>query len=131
MVRASRIAYLVLAWAFLIGVVAQVFFIGMVVFGQGSFRELHINLGYMLHFWPLLILLAAYLARAGKVHWRWALALALVTLVVPLLPMFRSSAPVIAALHPVGSLAVFALAVVVAYNAWQAYRLGTEPAPAA
>lgn len=121
MVRAARIAYLVLAWAFLAGVVIQVFVIGLALFG-GTSTELHVNIGWILHLAPLLIVLAAALSRAGRHHWVAALALAAVVFVVPILVLARDSSPAIAALHPVAAIVAFWLAVVVARNSLEAVR---------
>ena len=62
MVGAARYAYLVLAWAFVVGVVVQVFFIGLGLFAGSRNIELHVTLGWILHLAPLLILAAAALA---------------------------------------------------------------------
>ncbi len=123
MVRWARAAYVVLAWAFLAGLMAQTFVIGLGLFGDKSFREVHAGLGWILHLAPLLVLLAAVLARAGKRHWQWALAMAVVVLIVPILATLRDTAA-IAALHPVGAVIAFALAVVVALNSWRSLRAG-------
>jgi hypothetical protein len=123
MIRAARLAYLVLSAAFLVGMVAQVFLAGMFNFGQDSYRSTHQLLGYTLHFVPVLITVAAYLSRAGKRHWQWAAVLAVVTLIFPLLPLLSGGNAFLAALHPVGAVVAFGLAGVVTYNAWLAYRL--------
>ena len=132
MTRAARYAYLVLAWAFLVGVVVQVFLIGIALFGDAS-TEYHVTLGWILHLVPIVILLAAALSRAGRDHWRWALALAVVVFIVPILATMRD-VPAIAALHPVAALGSFALAIVVARNSLDAVRGAeagdAEPGPA-
>ena len=125
MVRAARIAYLVLAWAFMAGVVIQVFVIGLALFG-GTSTELHVNLGWILHLAPLLVLLAAALSKAGRRHWVAALALAAVVFVVPILVLARDSSPAIAALHPVAAIVAFWLSVVVARNSLEAVRSPTD-----
>lgn len=117
MVRAARVAYLVLAWAFLVGVVVQVFFIGLGLFAGSQNLELHVTLGWILHLSPILVLLAAVLARAGRSRILAALGLALVVFVVPILATLRAGLPLVAALHPVGALLVFWLAIVVARGA--------------
>ena len=124
MTRAARYAYVVLAWAFVAGVIVQVFLIGMALFDGAGFAEAHVNLGWILHLAPILVLLAAALSRAGRRHWRWALALAAVVFVVPILatPALRADLPALAALHPVGALVTFWLAVVVARNSLDALR---------
>ena len=127
MVRASRVGYVALAWAFVIGMVAQVFLIGLgLLGGQASGTELHRSFGWLLHLVPLLVLLVAALSRAGRRHWIWALVLAVVVFVVPIVVMLRDSAPVLAALHPVAAVLAFPLSLVVAMNALRAMR---EPVP--
>ena len=117
MFGAARDAYLVLAWAFVVGVVVQVFFIGLGLFAGSQNIELHVTLGWILHLAPLLILAAAALARAGRRHILEAAALAAVVFVVPILATLRDSAPVFSALHPVGAIFAFWMAIVVARGA--------------
>ena len=129
MTRAARYSYLVLAWGFLVGIAIQVFLIGLVLFGDSD-PEAHRTIGWILHLVPIVILLAAWLSRAGRRHWQWALALAAVVFVVPIFALMRDT-PVIAALHPVGALAIFALAIVVARNSQDALREADAPGDAA
>lgn len=117
MQRASRVLYAVLAWAFVIGLLAQVFLIGLGLFADSSMIELHRSFGWILHLFPLLILLFAYLSGGGRFYWGWALTLALVVFVVPLLASAKESAPYVAALHPVLAVISFAIAVIVAVSA--------------
>jgi hypothetical protein len=131
MVRASRALYLVSAWAFVVGFVLQVFFAGMGMFGDPQMRAVHAGFGWLLHLWPLLVLLFAALSRAGSSHWQWALALAIVVFLVPIFATMRTSSVVLAALHPTSAMIAFALAVVVAFNslrAWRAPLPGVEAA---
>ena len=117
MVGAARYVYLVLAWAFVVGVVVQVFFIGLGLFAGSENVELHVTLGWILHLVPLLILAAAALARAGRRRILEAAALAAVVFVVPILATMRDGSPVLAALHPVGAILAVWLAIVVARGA--------------
>ena len=123
MSRAARYAYVVLACAYVIGLVYQVFLAGLGLFAGSSNWETHIGVGWMLHLVPILIVAAAALSRAGRRHWQWALALALVVFVVPLFALMRDSNPEIAALHPVSALIAFALAISVARNSLAAVRV--------
>ena len=123
MSRAARYAYVALACAYVIGLVYQVFLAGLGLFAGSSNWETHIGVGWMLHLVPILILAAAALSRAGRRHWQWALALALVVFVVPLFALMRDSNPEIAALHPVSALVAFALAISVARNSLAAVRV--------
>lgn len=98
MTAAARYAYVGLAWPFIAGVVLQVFFIGLGLFADSESLALHVNFGWILHMIPVFILLAAALSGAGGSHWKWALALAAVIFIVPILALLRADAPVVAAL---------------------------------
>lgn len=131
MVRASRIAFLFLAWAFVVGIVVQVFFIGLGLFAGSENVRLHVELGWILHLAPLLILAAAALGRAGRLRLLQAIALAATVFIVPILALLRTDLPVAAALHPVAALFAFWLAVVVARSATSLARTdGTETSSA-
>lgn len=129
MVRGARYAYAVLAWAFVAGVVVQVFFIGLGLFAGSENLALHASLGWILHLVPILILVAAAVARAGRQQILLAAALAVVVFIVPILVLLRDSAPVFAALHPVGALFAFWLAILVARGATQLLRSDSEAIP--
>jgi hypothetical protein len=125
MVRASRLLYAVLAWAFVVGLLAQVFLIGLGLFGSSaSATDLHRNFGWLLHLVPLLVLLFAALSRAGSRHWQWALALAVVVFLVPIFATLRDGIPILAALHPVAALIAFPISLVVAMNSRSAVMRG-------
>lgn len=130
MTRAARWAYVILAWAFLLGLVAQVFVAGLGLFAGSGNWETHVNLGWTIHLLPLLVLLAAALSRAGRRHWQWALALAAVVFVIPILALFRFDVPVLAAFHPVGALIAAWLGIVVARQSLDVVRRGDALAPA-
>ncbi|HYI67837.1 MAG TPA: DUF6220 domain-containing protein [Candidatus Limnocylindrales bacterium] len=117
MVRGARYAFVALAWAFVAGVVLQIFFIGLGLFGATDDFELHVAFGWILHLFPLLILAAAALARAGRTRILQAAALAVTVFIVPILVLLRAESPVAAALHPVAALLAFWLAIVVAREA--------------
>ena len=128
MLRAFRIGYAFLAWAVVVGLVAQVFFIGLALFGDES-TALHVAFGWALHLVPLLVVLFAALSRAGRSHWLWALAMAVVVFLVPIFATMRESSAVIAALHPVSATLGFALAVVVAWKSLAALRAPVSSQP--
>lgn len=123
MVRVARYAYLALAWAFVAGLVLQVYFIGLGMFGSSEYRELHAGFGWtILHLWPLLILVAAPFARAGRMQILQSVGLAITVWIVPILAAVRADLPVAAAFHPVGALLAFLLAIVVARGATSLVR---------
>lgn len=119
---AARYAYVVLAWLFLALLVVQVFLAGLGIFAGARNFALHIDLGYILHLAPILVLLAAALSRAGRKHWLWALALAVVVFFVPVMVYFRQNLPELSALHPVLAMIAFGLAAMVARNSLLAVR---------
>jgi mercuric ion transport protein len=123
-VTVARYAFLVLSWLFLAGVVVQTFLAGLALFGDQNF-SLHVDVGWILHLAPILVLVAAALARPGRRVVLLALALAVVVFITPLLPMLLETTPAAAALHPVFALLTFGLSVVVAQSAW---RVAREPA---
>jgi hypothetical protein len=61
MVRALRIVYAVLAWLFLAALVVQVFFAGLMLFGEPEGLALHVNTGWLLHTAVILLPVAAAL----------------------------------------------------------------------
>lgn len=121
---AARYAYVVLAWAFLVGVLVQVFLIGLGLFGEPDAVELHVNFGWILHLFPILIVIAAALARVGRRRILQAGALAAIVFVVPILPSLRDGAPVVAALHPVLAMLAFGAAAGVAVTATRFLQAG-------
>jgi nicotinamide riboside transporter PnuC len=122
MARGARYAFVALAWAFVAGVVLQVFFIGLGLFAGSENLELHVTFGWILHLFPILILLAAALARAGRTRILQATALAVTVFIVPILATIRADTPVAAAFHPVAALLAFWLAIVVAQGATSLLR---------
>lgn len=128
MVRGARWAYAGLAWAFVAGLVVQVFFIGLGLFAGSENLELHVNLGWILHLAPILILVVAAVARAGRRQILLAAALAVTVFIVPILVTMRVDMPVLAALHPVGALLAFWLAILVALGATRLARSADDDA---
>ncbi|HEX6139994.1 MAG TPA: DUF6220 domain-containing protein [Candidatus Limnocylindria bacterium] len=122
-----RYLYAAVAVGFLAGVAYQVFLAGMAVFGAGQWAN-HVDFGYLVAAVPLLLVILAWPARAG----RSTLILSVVTLLVAqvqtFLPAFREDLPVVAALHPVNAMLVFGCAVLVARRG---IALARQPLPAA
>jgi hypothetical protein len=120
--QTQRYVFFGLAVAFVAGIAYQVFLAGMAVFGAGQWGN-HVDFGYLVTLVPVLLILTAWLARAG----RPTVWLAVVTLVVAqvqtFLPWFRDDLPWISALHPVNAMLIFGLGVVLARRAWALTRL--------
>jgi nicotinamide riboside transporter PnuC len=117
MVRGARYLYAALAWAFVAGVILQVFFIGLGLFVGRENLALHVNFGWLLHQGPIPVLVVAALARAGRTQIMQTAALAVLVFFVPILAAVRTDLPFVAAFHPVGAVLAFWLATVVARGA--------------
>ena len=118
----ARYVYLALAWIFLAAIMYQVFLAGVGIFGAERDFEPHIGLGWLLHGGPLLLLIAAAVARVGRrVIW-WNVALLVAVGIQPFLPSLRTDAPWAAALHPVNALIIFWLTASISLQAWRLVR---------
>lgn len=131
MVRGARWVYAGLAWAFVLGLVVQVFFIGLALFAGRENLELHVNLGWVLHLAPILLLVVGAVGRVGRDRLLWALALAVTVFIVPVVIFARDTLPAAAALHPVLALIAFSLGIHVAREAGEALRQPDLSAPPA
>ncbi len=112
-----RYVYAALAWAFVAGVVLQVFLAGLGLFVGSDNFTLHTEFGWILHLAPNLVLLAAALAGAGGRQIGLAIALAITVWIVPILAALRHDLPLAAAFHPLGAVLIFWLAIIVARGA--------------
>ena len=117
MIRGARLTYAALAWAFVAGIVLQVFFIGLGLFAGSQNLELHRNFGWILHLAVLPIPILAALTAAGRRRILQAIGLVVLIFFVPILAAVRADLPSVAAFHPVGALLAFWLAIVVALGA--------------
>jgi len=122
MVRVARFGYAALTSAFVVGILLQVYFIGLGLFSSADFTKIHAEFGWILHLVPPFILLAAALARAGRLQIIRAVVLAVLIFFVPILAALRADAPLTAAFHPVGAVLAFVLAVLVARGATNVLR---------
>jgi hypothetical protein len=115
--QSLRYLFVAVAILFVAGIAYQVFLAGMAVFGAGAWSS-HIDFGYLVTIVPVLLILTAWLAKAG----RRTVWLSVVTLVVAqvqtILPWFREDVPWISALHPVNAMVIFGLGIVLARRAW-------------
>lgn len=111
------------AWLFVAAIVLQVFLAGAAIAslgGSGDFAA-HIEFGYSGVFVAWLILIVfAVVARPPRREIGFVLGLLGLYVIQTLLPSFRSSTPVLAALHPVNALLLFALASWYARRTWRA-----------
>ena len=126
MVSGARYVYHGLGWRYVAGILVQGCLAGMGLFAVPRDFAPHVGLGWLLHLVPILLLIAAAVARVGSRLIWWNVALLVVQFVQPILALSRNDAPIVAAFHPVLALVIFWLAVTIGLKAWRPVR---EPAP--
>lgn len=124
--QTSRTAFAVIAWGFLGLLAIQVFLAGIGLFGAGTMQG-HREFGYLVGLAPVIVLIAAAVARAGRLIGLSA-ALLVLAFVQTSLPYFKDDAPFVAALHPVNALALFWLTLTIAHRATALAR-SARPGP--
>ena len=126
-----RRAHLLVAWAFVAGVIIQVFLAGLGVFESADKFRTHAGWGYMLGLVPILLLLLAAAGGLGQRQVLYALGLFGMFILQSVLVAMRSNAPVVAALHPVNGFAILFVSILMAREAWAARDSKAQAAPAA
>jgi hypothetical protein len=126
--RFFRYALLAIAGVFLAAIVVQVFFAGVMLFGQQGGAELHQNTGYILGTAGALFVIVPALARAGRTAIVLGIVLAVVTFFQGSLALARDTSPFIAALHPVNALLIFTLALLLSRRALTLVRIERQTA---
>ena len=108
---------------FVVAILLQVFFAGTAIVnlgGSGDFAT-HREFGYTwIGLAALAVLLTAFAARRPRADVGIVAGLLVLYIVQTILPNFRTSAPWVAALHPVNALILFGLAAWYARRAWRA-----------
>jgi hypothetical protein len=117
----GRRAHVVLAWTFVATVLVQVFLAGLGIFDAGFGFQLHMEFGYtVIGLVTLAVLLAAVVARLPGREIGLNLLLLVLYVIQTILPTLRTSAPLVAALHPVNAVALFALGGIIAWRSTRA-----------
>lgn len=124
MIRVARFVYLAAVALFDLGVVVQLFLVGLIVVAGSMGFDLHRTLGHLLAAPLLVMLVAVHLGRlpAGVARLSWLL-FALYVLQADVLIFLRSSQPLLAALHPVLALADIVLGWMLLLRGWSAARI--------
>jgi peptidoglycan/LPS O-acetylase OafA/YrhL len=128
-VQLIRRIHLVVAWAFVAGLVIQVFLAGRGVFESAARFKDHAGWGYMLGLIPIILVLLAVAGRLGRRQVFYAIALFGMFILQSVLVALRDSQPTVAALHPVNGFAILLVAIFSAREAWAAR--GTQDSTAA
>jgi len=131
MARYLTIAYAVVACLFVAALIVQVFLIGLALFDDPSFRETHRSFGFtVVGLAALLLLIVGILARPGRREVGLLVGIFILYIVQTSLPGLQSSYPIVAALHPVLALGLFAMGLQVARLATQRVRAPRQDATA-
>ena len=117
------VALAVVAGAFSVLLIVQVFLAGLGVFQSPTAFETHRNFGYGISFVSFAMLVIAIVGRTGRtLIGLSALAVAQMFL-QSVFVAFRTSQPAIAALHPVNGFLLLLVALWIARTAWQRRRV--------
>lgn len=115
-----RRVHLALAWAFVAGVVVQVFLAGLGVFEGPERFEIHRTWGYTLELLPILLLVLAAVGRLGRRQLIYPAALFGMFMLQSIFVALRTDLPMVAALHPVNGFAILLVGIAMAREAWLA-----------
>jgi hypothetical protein len=125
----ARTFHLFVSWLFVAGLIAQVFLAGLGVFSSEASFATHRDVGYSLSLIPIVLLVAGLLGGLGR---RLALLAVLEFVLFILQSVFvamRTSAPAVAALHPLNGFLILLLAIVIARESWLARAAASATAP--
>jgi len=122
-IRVSHYVYAAAAWLFVVGILTQVFLVGLSLLGGQPSWQTHIGLGHGLSIVGLLMVVLAYLGRLPPPMkpFTW-LNFAIYILMADVVIFMRASAPLVAALHPVLAVLLFGVAGFLAIRAWRMVR---------
>ena len=124
----ARTIHLIVACLFVAGLFVQVFLAGLGVFSSTSGFTTHVGVGYSLSLLPIILVVVGLVGGLGR---RLALLAVLEFALFILQSVFvamRTSAPAVAALHPVNGFLILLIALLIVRESWAARAL--EPATA-
>lgn len=124
-----RTIHLVVAVLFVAALVGQVFLAGLGVFSSAASFADHRDFGYMLTAVPVVLLATGLAGGLGRRTAILAIVVFGQFILQSVLVAMRTSAPAVAALHPVNGFLILLIAIVIARDAWLA-RGATAQAPA-
>lgn len=121
--KLSRYAYALSAWLFVVGILTQVYLLGLTFLAGRSTLPVHAGLGHGLAVLPLFMIVTAYTGRLPRPMkpFTW-LALVFYLLLADVVIFMRQSLPIIAALHPVLAVLLFGVAGFLVIRAWHLVR---------
>jgi hypothetical protein len=124
----ARTVHLVAAWLLVAGLVTQIFLAGLGVFKDPTSFATHRDFGFMLELLPIVILVLGLVAGLGRRPALLAAGIFGLFLLQSVFVGLRTSAPDVAALHPVNGFLITLLAIILARDAWIARGAGAAGA---
>lgn len=124
----ARTIHLIVACLFVAALFVQVFLAGLGVFSSSTGFSTHRDVGYSLSLLPIVLLVVGLLGGLGR---RLALLAALEFVLFILQSVFvamRTSAPAVAALHPVNGFLILLIALLIVRESWSARALESATA---
>jgi uncharacterized protein DUF6220 len=124
----ARTIHLIVACLFVAALFVQVFLAGLGVFSPTAGFTTHAGVGYSLSLLPIVLVVVGLLGGLGR---RLALLAVLEFALFILQSVFvamRTSAPEIAALHPVNGFVILLIALLIARESWAARALESATA---
>ncbi len=105
-------------------IVVQVFLAGLAIMVSGSFIGAHKSFGYVIIWFPLILLVLGLAGRLPRSINILTVLLAVLAFLQPVLIKLSNTTGVsaLAALHPVNALLVFTLPLFLSYRVWQLQR---------
>ncbi len=128
----ARWAYFVFAALIPLAVLLLVFTVGLSLFVSPGNWAMHKNWGHLPEAMILILPVLALLGRLPRALTPWLVATLVLIIVQTLLPTFRGSVPMLAALHPVNAFILFVVSGMHTRKAWQLARSSqreTDTAP--
>jgi hypothetical protein len=113
-------AWAAVAWV--VAIIVQVFLAGQAIAnlgGSGDFAT-HVGVGYTIGIVQLAVLVLAIAARMPRRDIGIAAGILVLYIVQTILPNLKSVSPLIAALHPLNAMILFAVSLWYARHAWRA-----------
>jgi mercuric ion transport protein len=118
MQRGARMAYLIVAWLFVVCCVIQFFLAGLGIFENGTRFETHRDFGYLFGWLGLFLVILALLGRLPRRQFvGGSLLVLLLFFMQSVFVLYRTSVPFVAALHPLNGALILGISLVLAMRA--------------
>lgn len=124
----ARTIYLAATWLLVVGAVVQIFLAGLGVFDDPSAFITHRDFGFMLELLPIVMMVAAIVARMGRMYIGGAVLLFVQFMLQSVLVALRTDLPAVAALHPLNGVLMLLVALILGRAAWRDRQAQAESA---